>query len=406
MTTKTILKIAGVVITLIAILWFSSSLVGYNPAGEICVKESPTGTQSVIATPGMYFKGFSRTTQYHAVMTVDFTKGKSDSNIDIDPVQIRFNDGSTAMAQGIVKINLPKDEASMLTLHFTYRTPENLALTGLKPFVVECLKNSAQLMSSEMHYLGGRSTMSQYFQEQLEDGVYILETKDQMVFDSMTHENKRIYLTDIVRDATGKTKSKKSMLTAYNITISDANISDVDYEEAIDKLLARKIEAQTQTSVSKQKFMQAQQEALTSEAEGKRKLVEIEYEQKQNQTKQLVEAETQVALAERDRQKQKIALEASRLEAAKIKELAQAEAFRKKVILQADGALQQKLDAQIQIAQIWAEAFREAKQPFVPSTVIGGGMQGNAGHGQIPYSMETMMQMMMVDKLNTLGKGQ
>jgi hypothetical protein len=159
---------------------------------------------------------------------------------------------------------------------------------------MECLKNSSQLMSSEMHYLGGRSTMSQYFQDQLEDGVYILETEEKVVRDSVEKENKRIYLTKIAKTKTGGLERKRSMLTQYGIGIRDAVISDVDYEERVDNLLGLKIDATSKTSISKQELMKAQQEALTEEAKGKKLLVETEYKELQNQKTQVIQAETQV----------------------------------------------------------------------------------------------------------------
>ena len=66
---------------------------------------------------------------------------------------------------------------------------------------------------------------------------------------------------------------------------------------------------------------------MTAEAEGRKQLVEIGYEQKQHQTQAVVQAETQVKLAVKDQEKQKIALEAVKLEAQKIKALADVEAY-------------------------------------------------------------------------------
>jgi hypothetical protein len=305
------------------------SCIGYNTGGFRTVIESRvTGDITVKFGNGFYFTLFGKTTEYPDIMTVSFVKDETSSTVDIEPIGIRFNDATSAEATGVVKFMLPKSDSLMVRLHKDYRNVDNLAITGFKPFVMECLKNSAQLMSSEMHYLGGRSTMSQYFQDQLEDGVYILETEEKVVRDSVEKENKRVYLTKIAT-AKGQIERKRSMLTQYGIGITDAVVSDVDYEERVDNLLAQKIDATSKTSISKQELMKAQQEALTEEAKGKKLLVETEYKELQNQKTQVIQAETQVKLAaqqvqlqEQEKLKAQKSYEASIYEAKKTKELA------------------------------------------------------------------------------------
>src|SRR5690606_38185138 len=120
---------------------------------------------------------------------------------------------------------------------------------------------------------------SQYFQDQLEDGVFILETEEKVIQDTVERENKRVYLTKIATNNEKQIKRKRSMLTQYGIGITDAVISDVDYEDRVDTLLGLKIDATSKTSISKQELMKAQQEALTEEAKGKKLLVETEYKE-------------------------------------------------------------------------------------------------------------------------------
>ena len=148
----------------------------------------------------------------------------------------------------------------------------------------------------------------------------------------------------------------------------------------VESKLAKKIEASTRESVSKQNLITAQQEELTAAAEGRKRLVEIEYEQKQSQTTKLVQAETQVKLAEQDRQKQEIALQGARLEAQKIKALADAEAHAKQKIMQADGALERKLQTYEKVQQLWADAFANYQGDLVPKIQTGSeGSGSNAG---------------------------
>ena len=352
---------------------------GYNHQGYREVVETPTGKKFLIFGNGMYWKfPGSKVTTYPNVITIANRGSNTGSTIDGGLILIRFNDATRADAQTVVRFRLPTDEASMLTLHSEYINKEFLALKGLQPYTIECLKNSAQLMDSEIHYSGGRAKLSQYFQDQLENGLFILDTREEIVRDSTTGETKRIYETHMRMDKTNEPMRKPSDLKQFGITIASATIENVDYEKAVDAKLSKKIEASTRESVSKQNLVTAQQEAMTAEAEGRRQLVEIEYKEKQIQTQQVVQAETQVKLAERDLQKQRIALEAAKLEAGKIKALADAEAYAKSKVMQADGALDKKVEAYKEVQRLWADAFGKYQGDLVPQFQT----TGNNGNGR------------------------
>ncbi len=86
----------------------------------------------------------------------------------------------------------------------------------------------------------------------------------------------------------------------------------------------------------------------------------------------MVEAETKVKVAEQDKLQQKIAYEGAILEAKKIKELADAQAYARSKIMKADGALEMKLKAQIEVQKVWAEAFGKYTGAIVPQFQTGG----------------------------------
>ena len=346
---------------------------GYNDMGYREVVENPTGGKRVVYSNGVYWKiPGSKVTTYPNVVTISHRGGeKTGSTIDTKSILVRFNDATEANAQTVVRFRLPDLEADMLKLHSEYVNREYLALKGLAPYTIECLKNSAQLMDSEQHYSGGRAQLSQYFQDQLEDGLFILDIRESFVKDTLTGENKRIYANQIRKNADGVQVRKESDLKRFGISIASATIENVDYESQVDEKLKKKIEASTRESVSKQNLVTAQQEAMTAEAEGRRRLVEIEYEEKQRQTQQLVQAETAVRLAEKDKEKQKIALEGARLEAQKIKALSDAEAYSKERMMAADGALEKKLATYKEVQNMWAHAFQNYKGDLVPKFQTG-----------------------------------
>lgn len=356
----------------------------WNDAGNRTVVERTTGEQIVQFAPGIFYAGFfSKQKEWPNQISVTYQEEKfqseiEDNGIEVGKISIRFSDATTADVKGITQFILPSDEKEMVLIHNTHRTPQSLVTKRLAPYTKECLQSSAQLMSSEKHYGGGRAQMAQDFLDQLKEGVYLLKTEEHVLYDSLEHEKKRVYQTEVQYDKkTAAPKRKLSSIKEYGITVADAAITDVDYEDKVDQKLVKIIDAVTKSSISKQELMTAQQQTLTAKAKGEQALVEIEYQQKQDQTKQVVEAETKVKVAEQDKLQQKIAYEGSILEAKKIKELADAQAYARSRIMQADGALEMKLKAQVEVQKVWADAFSKYTGAVVPQIQTGGGPTTN-----------------------------
>jgi hypothetical protein len=374
----------GVLSVLGLILFLIVNPFSWNDAGNRTVVERTTGEQIVQFAPGIFYAGFfAKEKEWPNQISVTYQEAVpkleiEDNGIEVGQIMIRFSDATTADVRGITQFILPSDEKEMILIHNTHRTPQSLVVKRLAPYTKECLQSSAQLMSSEKHYGGGRAQMAQDFLDQLKEGVYLLVTEENVVYDSLEMEKKRVYQTEIQYDKkTSTPKRKLSSIKEYGITVADAAITDVDYENKVDEKLVKIIDAVTKSSISKQELMTAQQQTLTAKAKGEQALVEIEYQQKQEQTKQVVEAQTKVKVAEQDKLQQKIAYEGSILEAKKIKELADANAYARQRIMQADGALEMKLKAQVEVQKVWAEAFSKYTGAVVPQIQTGGGATTN-----------------------------
>jgi len=345
-----------------------------------------SGKQFVEFKPGVFYAGFfSKETTYpnqisvsHMDTLFDGDYSLTDNTCEIGVIKdVRFNDATTAVISGITQYILPPGEKEMIEIHNAHRSPESFVQRRLAPYTIECLKSSAQLMSSEAHYSGGRAQMTQDYMDQLRNGSYLLNIRELILYDSLEKSNKRTYAVQIQISKGGDKLRKFSSIKEYSVIVGDAQIIDVDYEVKVDEMLSKKIDAATKASISKQELMTAQQKQLTAEAQGKQKLVEIEYVQKQNQTIEIVKAQTLVELAKQDLIKQDIALQASAKEAAKIKTLADANAYEKQKLIQADGALEQKLKAYTIVMGYWSTAFSNHQHPLTPTFMMGGGNGGN-----------------------------
>lgn len=373
-------KLIGIAIIAVIGIVF---LIAFNPfawndAGNRTIVERASGEQFVQYQPGVYYAGlWAKLTEWPNQISVSYKDSVADyeikdGTIEIGRIGIRFNDATTADIGGIVQYILPSDEREMIAMHNAHRTPQSLVTKRLMPYTKECLQSSAQLMSSEMHYGGGRAQMAQDFSDQLKTGVFLLTVNEVLVYDSLEKEKKRVYQTQIQKDKNGQVKHKNSSIKEYGITVADAAITDVDYQLAVDNMLAKKIEASTKASISKQELMTAQQQALTEKAKGEKTLVETEYRQRVEQTKQVVAAETKVALAKQDALQQSIQADAAVQEARKIKTLADAKAYEKRTAMMANGALEQKLDAYKTVMGYIASAIENCKNPLTPTYMVGG----------------------------------
>ncbi len=82
-------------------------------------------------------------------------------------------------------------------------------------------------------------------------------------------------------------------------------------------------------------------------------------------------------------------METEKLRAESVRVQADAEAEAKKKLIEADGALQQKLEALIQVNQVWAEAYTQQRP--TPDIIMGGGSEQYTG-----LEANAFMQMLMI----------
>ncbi len=389
------LLIGVVALVFLSIVFAATNPFSWNDAGNRTVVERTDGTQIVQFQPGIFYAGmWAKEKEWPNQISVLYTGAEAsdevvDNSIEISQIDIRFNDATTAKVKGIVQYVLPSDDKEMILLHNTHRTPQSLVSKRLAPYTKECLQSSAQLMSAEKHYGGGRAQMSQDFLDQLRDGVFLLATRERVIYDSVERENKRIYETFVQTETAAKTPKRKiSSLKEFGITVADGSITDVDYAEQVDRKLEKIIEATTKSAISKQDLMTAQQQSLTAEAEGKKKLVEIEYQQKQEQTKQVVAAQTRVEVAKQNKLEQQISYEKALIEVKERQAKADVTAYEKRTVIQADGALEQKLAAWRFSQEKQWEAFGKFQGNLVPQF-----QTGNTGTGTNALSFMEIMSM-------------
>jgi hypothetical protein len=118
-----------------------------------------------------------------------------------------------------------------------------------------------------------------------------------------------------------------------------------------------------QTSIASAK--KAEQDAITVAKRGEADAAKAKWDQEVIKAKEVTLAQQKLEVAK---------LQASAAEQTKREQilLGEGEAERKKLVMNANGALDVKLEAYVKTQEIWAKAFADYKGNLVPTTVMGG----------------------------------
>ena len=203
-----------------------------------------------------------------------------------------------------------------------------------------------------------------------DDGKPVLDEKGEPIYVKMPKKvkkprSKKITVVEPIKDSKGQIKVQEASAIAefgirlYNITLEGIRY-DAQVQAQIDAQQKAIMDIQTQMANAKA----AEQKRLTVEKEGAAKAAGAKWDQEVKKAKAITEAEQRREVA-------RLALESARLERDATIEKAKGEAEAKKLVMVADGALEKKLNAYIQVQKAYAAEM--GKQRWVPEVVIGNG---------------------------------
>ena len=400
-------------------------------ADEIVVLQTPSGHMEVWSTPGWKLAVFGKTTTYKKSdqYTFMYEQAEDGNVVPKDCISTRFNDQGSANICGSLSFDLPTDEKTMLELHNKFRSMEGIVARLVKPAVVKSVYNSGGLMSSKesagkkradlIQYVGDQATRGTYktttregeVEDLLAPPVEVVEMVDSPVLDEegkpkLDEDNKPI-MTKVPRKITKPATKKivlveplldensgqimvqeESTVTKMGITLYNITIERIIYEqkvkEQIDKQRDMTMKVQTKIAEAKE----AQQNAVTAEETGKAGAAKAKWDQEILKAKAVTAAEQKREVAEKD-------LEAAKLERQAQVERAKGEAESKKLVMAADGALDKKLQAWVEVQKAYAAEI--GKQRWVPEVVMGGG----GGNGA--QAAQGLMQLWQVQAARQLN---
>lgn len=353
-------------------------------ASDYVVIQSPVaGTLTWYTTPGVAWQGFGDVTTYPIRMRYDFRERG---------YLVQFNDGGHGSIKGSIQCDLPSDHKMLTEMFRKFPSQEQVENSLIKTATEGALYLVGPLMSSRESYAEKKNDLIRYVTDQVEHGPYRTRQNHQWTKDPITNQDKEIVTAEIVMDKNGNPERQEaSALGQYGIKCYQFTINKIDYDPVVEAQIKQQqqITMNVQTSIADKVL--AEQRAQTAEANGRADATTAKWKQETIKATEVTRAdqEKQVAIIAADQQKQVAETQASqRLSVAQLDKqaaeqkkqelilLGEGQAEQRKLILAADGALAQKLDAYIKVNENYARALQSAH--IVPSVVMGGA----GGNGQ------------------------
>lgn len=376
------------------ILFISSIIVllmafGINDAGHRTVVQYPTGTLYVKFSPGIYPQWFGTTEVYNDLITFDFDKTDADIDSSIDQlgIAVRYQDGGTGTVYGKARFTLPSDEETMLHLHKAFRSNRGVSQKLIKSVTEEGMNLTAGLMSSEEAYAEKRSIYTQWASQQISKGKFQTRLEKITSIDEGTGKTVTKNIPVISYGEDGLPVHLDSDLNDYGINVNGFQITDWDFEPKTLQQIATKREATMAIITAIANAERAKQDAITSEEQGKANVMTAKYEKEVEKEQAIVHAQREKEVAIISAQKsvevarqQKLEAEQKKLAAAEYKQeqilRGEGDGAYKRIVMQADGALAQKLETYERVMSRFAQAVE--KQKWVPEIQMGSSENGGS----------------------------
>lgn len=369
---KSIVILAACIIGGIFAIWVAFNIIGFNKAGETVVIQYPNGKMKAIIKAGPYGKWWGDVKLYRNFATVGFgVKHKDNSAISAEfpAVTVPFADNTIGQVPCILRIALPTNEAGMLKIRNEYAGGyDHFVANGVVPVASNAIKLSANLRTSQEAI-----TTLAVFQRDVEDqlmlGIYETKTVEKWVHKS-TGDSERVKMTEIVIDPkTNQPMRRSTVLEELGCIVTQCQIDVPQFDESVQNMLKQRRDQSIQTEISKQAAIRADQDKITAERQGQAAVMKVKYEKEMEKQAAVTDAEKEKAVADLNKQaaeftKKKLILEG------------EGEAEKRKLIMNADGALQIKVDALIEVNKIWADAYKTCPNRPTPDIIYGASSNG------------------------------
>lgn len=419
MSPKRIITLVVAAVILIVLLILPFKLLTSVEADEIVVHQSVGGELSVWASPGIHWQGLGKVTVYKKSAQLWF-KGPGEHGqqqpteegappAKDESIPVRFNDNGKAWISGSLSYDLPVDPKLMLALHEKFGSMAGIEARLVRPTVVRSVYMSGPLMSSRESAGERRNELINFIGDQASRGVYKTDNREIEVPDLLAGEvevvemidepkvdeegkpvlnekgepvyikvpkkvmkpkTKKIMVVEPIKDNKGQIEVQEaSAIAEFGIRLYNITLEGIRYDNAVQAQIDAQQKAIMDIQTQMANAKAADQKRLTVEKEGAAKAAQAKWDQEVKKAQAITEAEQKREVAKLD-------LESAKLQKSATIEKAEGEAQAKKLIMDADGALEKKLQAWVEVQKAYAAEM--GKQRWVPEVVIGNGSSAPA----------------------------
>jgi regulator of protease activity HflC (stomatin/prohibitin superfamily) len=375
-------RVVGGFVVLIIVFWVLSGTMVTVQADEIVIKQDLVGGQlHVWDSPGPHAVFWGTITRYKRSAQLWFSSREDEGKKVDESIKVRFNDGGHGNISGSLRYTLPTDQNRMVTLHQTYHSMEAIDHELVRQVVNKGVYMSGPLMSSRESYAEKRADLINYITDQIQFGVYRTEHEQMKTTDPLTGQEK---VVDIVRPkqnghfANGIEREEESPIQKYGMSASNITINGIDYDPVVEAQIKQQQEAIMAVQQAIVNAKKAEQDALTVEQQGKAAAAKAKWDQEVEKATAVTAAEKEKAVAvtqaEKDKEVAALALETAKLNAQQTVTTAKADSDAKKLAVQANNNLQERIDAYVKVMEAWATAYGAQRQ--TPDIQLGGAAGG------------------------------
>ncbi|MGB0882168.1 MAG: hypothetical protein ACPGSO_04390 [Vicingaceae bacterium] len=377
-----------------------TGMVFYAEPGTAYAVQYPWGSQKAVFHQGINTKMWGRLIPIQFEIPIKYVitnkEGEYGSQSEYAYVQKakhwEFNDAVKGKIATSIVISInTSDESQFLSVADRNKTEKNLVFSRITPNIDQAIKNTCKLMAAQDYISGQAADFDRYFQDQLENGMYVLEEfieeeeAPEIIGDSST-------IRTILKPTSGQSRQKRfvikykngepvrvngNSLNSYGLTVVQAVVNEIDWESTFDKRLQLQKEEVAQTQLEKQQaerqFYRAQKEKANGEADKAKERARLEKEQIQ----QTIEAETKAKVAEFNLVEEKKNYEVAIFKAKTKKTNADAQAYENSKLVSAGLTPQEKAEWEWKTTVGIAEQIKDLTLPEV--YIEGAGKSNNGG---------------------------
>lgn len=380
------------IVSAVVLLFVSCTLAEHIDSDEVMVIQSPfDGTLTWHLDAGVKWQGGGKVTKYKKRDQLWFTEPENAK--ENESIGVRFNDGAHATISGSIAWEMPSDVKNLTALHTRYGSLEAIERQLIKTIVEKCVFMTGPLMSSAESYAARRNDLLSLIDDQIKNGVFKTDVKETKTKDPLTGQEKTVQTVELTKNAAGVVQRESdSPLADFGVKTFNLSIKNVVYDKKVEDQIQNQQKAimDVQTAIAKAKT--AEQDAVTAAKEGEANAAKAKWAQEVIKATEVTKAEQtkQTAVIDANREKEVQELGATRdLNVATTKALAaeqtkkeqtllgEGEAARRRLVMEADGALEKKLAAYTEVNRFYADAIRGYQGSWVPNVYMAGGGSGS-----------------------------